>query len=105
MSSILVIDDEAAMCSALARLLGRHGFDVETAGSVGEATRYEFSQFDLIIADLGLPGNSGAGVIARAPSAPSTGTSVMSSARSSVFRVAGARTRWFRAERWCCDAA
>lgn len=70
MSSILVIDDEAVIRSALTSLLGRHGFNVETAGSVQEAEQYEFSQFDLIIADLRLPGSPGTEVIARSGGTP-----------------------------------
>lgn len=70
MSSILVIDDEAVIRSALTSLLSRHGFAVETAGSVREAEAYELSQFDLIIADLRLPGDPGTEVIAKAGATP-----------------------------------
>ena len=70
MSSILVIDDEAVIRSALTRLLDRHGFSVETAGSVREAEQYQFSQFDLIIADLRLPGDPGTEVIGKADGTP-----------------------------------
>ncbi len=70
MTSVLVIDDEAVIRSALTTLLGRHGFDVETAGSVREAEQYQLSQFDLIIADLRLPGDPGTEVIAKAGATP-----------------------------------
>lgn len=70
MSRILVIDDEAVIRSALTRLLNRHGFDVETAGSLSEAEGHQFSEFDLIIADLRLPGGPGTDVIDRSGGTP-----------------------------------
>lgn len=70
MSRILVIDDEAVIRSALTRLLSRHGFEVKTAGSVKEAGKYDFSEFELIVADLRLPGTPGTGVIKEAGATP-----------------------------------
>ncbi|MDZ7841589.1 MAG: sigma-54 dependent transcriptional regulator [Gammaproteobacteria bacterium] len=84
MSSVLVIDDEAVIRSALTTLLGRHGFDVETAGSVQEAEQYQLSQFDLIIADLRLPGDPGTDVIAKAGGTPVLIMTSYASVRSAV---------------------
>lgn len=70
MSSILVIDDEAVIRSALTNLLTRRGFSVETAGSAVGAGQYELSRFELIIADLDLSGNPDTELIARARGTP-----------------------------------
>jgi len=70
MSRILVIDDEEVIRSALTRLLNRHGHQVETAGSVAQAERHALCEFDLIIADLRLPGSPGTDVIAKAGGVP-----------------------------------
>ncbi|MFZ0487826.1 MAG: sigma-54 dependent transcriptional regulator, partial [Arenicellales bacterium] len=70
MSRVLVVDDEAVIRSALTRLLKRHGYDVETAGSVTEAARHELSGFDLVIADLRLPGSPGTEIISKSDSTP-----------------------------------
>lgn len=71
MTQILVIDDEAVIRSALTRLLKRHNYDVVSAGSVSEAeSEYDITAFDLIIADLRLPGVPGTDVIRKANSTP-----------------------------------
>ncbi|MDJ0957074.1 MAG: sigma-54 dependent transcriptional regulator [Arenicellales bacterium] len=71
MTQILVIDDEAVIRSALTRLLNRHNYDVVSVGSVGEAElEYDLTVFDLIIADLRLPGAPGTDVIKKANGTP-----------------------------------
>ncbi len=71
MSEILIIDDEAVIRSALTRLLGRHGYTVASASSIREAeNEHDVSQFDLIIADLRLPGEPGTNVIKKSNGAP-----------------------------------
>jgi DNA-binding NtrC family response regulator len=71
MSEILVIDDEAVIRTELTRLLTRHGYQVISAGSVGEAEQdNDISAFDLIIADLRLPGESGTSVIPKSNGTP-----------------------------------
>lgn len=71
MTQILVIDDEAVIRSALTRLLNRHNYDVVSASSVNEAeSEHDLSAFDLIIADLRLPGVPGTDVIKKANSTP-----------------------------------
>lgn len=69
MSRILLIEDEVVIRQALRRLLERNRYDVAEAGSVAEATgSNELTSFDLIIADLRLPGAPGTDIIA--PGAP-----------------------------------
>lgn len=71
MTQILVIDDEAVIRSALTRLLKRHDYDVVSAGSINQAeSEYDLTAFDLIIADLRLPGMPGTEVIKKANGTP-----------------------------------
>jgi DNA-binding NtrC family response regulator len=71
MNRILIIEDETVIRAALRRLLERHGYDVAEAGSVAEAEgRQELASFDLVIADLRLPGAPGTDIIARCDGAP-----------------------------------
>src|ERR1051325_9302499 len=53
---ILVVDDEPNMVTRLKELLGKQGYEVESALSAEEAlNRLEGKWFDLIISDLGKP--------------------------------------------------
>lgn len=69
---VLVVDDEPNICRLLSRYLVRIGYEVETAGSVGEALGLlRRDWFDLVLTDLRLPGASGLDLLvevrARAP--------------------------------------
>jgi DNA-binding NtrC family response regulator len=71
MARVLIIEDEAVIRQALRRLLERNRYDVAEAGSVAEAlSGHEPGAFDLIIADLRLPGPPGTDIIARCGSVP-----------------------------------
>ncbi len=71
MNRILVIEDEAVIRTALRRLLARHRFEVAEAASVAEAqSNHDLASFDLLIADLRLPGAPGTDVIALCAGAP-----------------------------------
>ena len=71
MSQVLVLDDEAVIRSALQRLLSRHGHEVEVAGSVSDAeSSYDLASFDLVIADLRLPGAPGTEIIDKCNGTP-----------------------------------
>jgi len=64
MSRILVVEDEQVIRSELARLLARSGHEVVEAGSVPEALSAGASDgFDLVVADLRLPGELGTTLI------------------------------------------
>jgi DNA-binding NtrC family response regulator len=64
MSRILVVEDEEVIRSELARLLARSGHDVVEAASVPEAIAAGAADgFDLIVADLRLPGELGTTLI------------------------------------------
>ena len=57
---ILVVDDDPEIGSLLERYLGKHGFGVVVAGD-GAGLRAAMAQraFDLVLLDLGLPGEDG----------------------------------------------
>ncbi len=64
MHQVLLIEDEAIIRDSLQRLLERNGYGVSVAGSVTEAEeKYALNDFDLIIADLRLPGPPGTEVL------------------------------------------
>jgi diguanylate cyclase (GGDEF)-like protein len=59
-SSILIVDDEAALCEGLRNYLGRAGYATEVANNAEAATeRLEQASFDLLLCDVQLPGRSG----------------------------------------------
>ncbi len=69
--SILIVEDEATLRGSLRRLLERRGYRVEEAGSVEEALEaHPPDAFDLVIADLRLPGAPGVDLIAHAQEVP-----------------------------------
>jgi DNA-binding NtrC family response regulator len=71
MNRLLIIEDEVVIRGALRRLLERHGHQVDEAGSVEEAQNAgRLASYQLIIADLRLPGQPGDSVLELAPSVP-----------------------------------
>ena len=64
---VLVVDDEKAMLLALKGLLGKEGYQVETAASGEEALRrIETGSFHVVITDLSMDGTSGMQVLEHA---------------------------------------
>lgn len=85
MSRILIVEDETIIRAALRRLLEKHQFNVDDAASVDEATsRFNLSEFNLIISDLRLPGAPGTDLIALAKSVPVLIMTSYASLRSAV---------------------
>nr|AAY32960.1 putative regulatory protein [Sorangium cellulosum]CAI43928.1 putative two-component response regulator [Sorangium cellulosum] len=71
MSRILLIEDEIVIRAELRRLLARHGHAVVEAGSIAEAeAEHELCAFDLVLADVRLPGAPGTELVGRCGSAP-----------------------------------
>lgn len=71
MPTILIIEDEKVIRSALRRLLERKGFEIAEASTVPEAEGYhDLNAFDLIISDLRLPGLPGTEIIKRCQDVP-----------------------------------
>ena len=65
---LLIVDDEAGLLDLLRRYLRRLEYEVETASTAEEALSVLAArplQFDLVIADLSLPGMNGEELIAR----------------------------------------
>jgi DNA-binding NtrC family response regulator len=63
-SSVLVVDDEPGMRTALAENFAREGWRVESAGGVGEAARaMERGAFDLVITDVRMRDGTGFDVL------------------------------------------
>lgn len=66
-SSVLIIDDEPQQRALMERALAER-YDCETAGSVSDArTLLQAIQFDLVILDIGLPGESGIELLRELP--------------------------------------
>jgi CheY-like chemotaxis protein len=60
--TVLIVDDEAALRAVAARILGRSGYRVLTAGSGGEALQLverHDGPIDLLLSDVVMPGMSG----------------------------------------------
>lgn len=68
---LLIVEDHGDTVRVLARLLGRRGFTVRTAGSVAaaiDALREDGRNIDLILSDVGLPDGTGYELMQRASS-------------------------------------
>jgi DNA-binding NtrC family response regulator len=85
MPQILIIEDEAVIRASLKRLLERNDYTVAAAGSVPEAERdYALNDYDLIIADLRLPGPPGTEVLKLVDGVPVLIMTSYASVRSAV---------------------
>ncbi len=63
MHEILIVEDEKVIRESLTRLLQRNGYAVTAVGSVDEARREDLQGFDLVVADMRLPGEPGTSLI------------------------------------------
>jgi len=71
MNNLLIIEDEDTIRMALSKMLTNHGYHVSQAASIPQAEEnHDLHDFDLILADLRLPGPPGTEVIQRAPKVP-----------------------------------
>jgi len=60
MKRILVVDDEENACIALAKILAREGYEVDTAGNGYEALNHLSGKVtDLVITDINMPEMNG----------------------------------------------
>lgn len=81
---VLVVEDEQVIRTALRRLLERHEYHVEEAGSVKDAIElHDMSGFDIVISDLRLPGAPGTDLI-KATKTPVLIMTSYSSLRSAI---------------------
>jgi DNA-binding NtrC family response regulator len=82
---ILIVEDEEIIRNSLRKLLERHDFLVSDAVSIKSARElFEFSEFDLIISDLRLPGQLGTDLIQLAKPVPVLIMTSYASLRSAV---------------------
>ncbi len=84
MKRLLLVEDEEIILKALRRLLERNHFIVETANTVEQAIALQPRSFDLILADLRLPGDEGTSVIPLADPVPVIIMTSYASVRSAV---------------------
>ena len=84
MSDILIVEDEVIIRDSLARLLMRSGHRVRGVGSTDEALQEGLDNFDLIIADIRLPGAEGTSLIEPARPVPVLLMTSYSSVESAV---------------------
>ncbi len=84
MKRLLLVEDEEVILKALRRLLERNQFHVETATTVEEAIAAQPQSFDLVLADLRLPGAEGTSVITLADPVPVIIMTSHASVRSAV---------------------
>jgi len=82
---ILIVEDESVIRAALRRLLERHGYALDEAGSVAEAQEsFDLQSYDLIVSDLRLPGAPGTDLIPLAGRIPVLIMTSYASLRSAV---------------------
>lgn len=63
---VLLVDDDAELCSSLTRLLGMDGFDVKAVHDGDSGVRHALKeQYELVILDVMLPGGDGRKVLRR----------------------------------------
>jgi DNA-binding NtrC family response regulator len=85
MSRVLIVEDETVIRTELRRLLSREGYDVAEAGSVTEAEReHQLDGFDLVLADLRLPGAPGTELITKCNGVPVLVMTSYATVRSAV---------------------
>jgi len=85
MPQILIIEDEVVIRASLQRLLERNGYPVSAAGSVPEAEKnFPLNDYDLIIADLRLPGPPGTDILKLVDGVPVLIMTSYASVRSAV---------------------
>lgn len=84
MSRILVVEDEKIIRQAVKRLLERQGHEIFEADSLHTAKGLNFSDYDMIISDLRLPGGNGTDLIELAGETPVLIMTSYASLRSAV---------------------
>ncbi len=84
-SSVLIVDDEAGIRTALRVNFNRNGWDVETASGVDEATRLlDRRQFNLVVSDMRMPDGDGLEVMRSVRKASSSTAVILLTAYGSV---------------------
>lgn len=84
MKKLLLVEDEDVILKALKHLLERNHYEVHCATSVNEALATQIHAFDLVLADLRLPGELGTALIPAADPIPVVIMTSHASVRSAV---------------------
>lgn len=84
MKRLLLVEDEDVILKALRKLLERNHYEVFSATTVEEALQAQPQSFDLILADLRLPGAEGTDIIPYAEAVPVVIMTSHASVRSAV---------------------
>jgi len=84
MNRLLLVEDEEVILNALVRLLERNHYEVHAASSTDQARTHDLRSFDLILADLRLPGDMGTSLISDADPVPVVIMTSHASVRSAV---------------------
>lgn len=84
MREILIVEDEKIIRESLKRLLERNGYGVTAVSSVDAAEKEGLQGFDLIVADIRLPGAEGTELIPKAQPVPVLIMTSYSSVQSAV---------------------
>ena len=84
MKRLLLVEDEEIILKALRRLLERNHYEIHCATSVDGALSTQLHSFDLILADLRLPGDPGTSLIPAADPVPVIIMTSHASVRSAV---------------------
>ena len=84
-SSVLIVDDEAGIRTALSANFRRSGWTVESASGVGDANRMlERRQYDLVVSDMRMPDGDGMEVIRAARTSSATTAVILLTAFGNV---------------------
>ena len=84
MRRLLLVEDEEIILKALTRLLERNRYEVVAVGDIGAAEAAVPDSFDIVLADLRLPGRDGTAVIPMADPVPVVVMTSHASVRSAV---------------------
>lgn len=85
---VLIVDDEPAICDLIRSYLGRHGLHVSVAAD-GQQMREQMAQHrvDLVLLDLGLPGEDGLALTRHIRSHSNVGVIIVTGSGESVDRI------------------
>jgi len=87
---VLVVDDEHAICDLISNYLGRHGMQVSVAADGREMrARMAEHKIDLVLLDLGLPGEDGLALTRHIRSSSAVGVIIVTGSGESVDRIVG----------------
>lgn len=87
---VLIVDDEPAIRDLIRNYLGRHGLDVSVAAD-GQQMRERMARqrIDLVLLDLGLPGEDGLALTRHIRSHSNVGVIIVTGSGESVDRIVG----------------